>query len=235
MRHERVVERRGTQRHRSNHRHNTTKNHPLACQHVPYSSGDHPRLRSLPSCTYATGHQRPDRRVWDDSSVYTPGMTGRRVYHAGMGKKRIPERDGNPLPRRYRRDSAPAPRDSGCVPQGSDVRPTTYTGGTSSTWGRAMTTARRPRVAWPALAGDTLLTFLAVLYASLHILVTGRHGPGQESQGWAIALAALCASALLVRSRWPLATLVGVGFFGALYMLVVNDVFPILPAVLIAM
>jgi signal transduction histidine kinase len=90
----------------------------------------------------------------------------------------------------------------------------------------------------PALAGDTLLTLLAAVYASLHLYVTQGHGPGggQGSGSWGIVLAVLCASGLLLRSRWPLATLLGVGGFGALYLVAaVDDLFPILPAVLIAL
>jgi signal transduction histidine kinase len=96
-----------------------------------------------------------------------------------------------------------------------------------------METAHRRLIRMPAIAGDTLLTLLAAVYASLHIWATQRHGP--EAGGAGLVLALLCASALLVRSRWPLGSLLAVGGFGTLYLLVRNDLFPILPAVLVAL
>jgi signal transduction histidine kinase len=96
-----------------------------------------------------------------------------------------------------------------------------------------MDDAHRRLVRLPALAGDTLMTLLAAVYASIHIWVTQRHGP--DAGGAGLLLALLCASALLVRSRWPLASLIAVGGFGAAFLLTRNDLFPILPAVLIAL
>jgi len=112
----------------------------------------------------------------------------------------------------------------------------TYTEPRQPGWVRTMETSGRRTVRLPVIAGDTLLTLVAVLYAVLHILVT-RHGgpPGRDASDWGLALAVLCAASLLVRSRWPLLCLLGVGVFGALFLTTRNDLFPILPAVLIAL
>src|SRR6266536_1077139 len=91
-----------------------------------------------------------------------------------------------------------------------------YTGRRRSAWMRMMESAHRRLTTLPSLAGDTALTVLAALYASLHLFVTQGHGQG--SGAWGLVLAVLCASSLLVRSRWPLATLLGVGAFGTLYL-----------------
>jgi hypothetical protein len=97
-----------------------------------------------------------------------------------------------------------------------------------------MDSGRRRFVALPPIAGDTLLTLLAIAYAILHLMVTRRHGPAADDS-WAFVLAVLCAASLLGRSRWPLGTLLAVGGFGALYLKAEPDLFPILPAVLIAL
>ena len=113
-------------------------------------------------------------------------------------------------------------------------RPKAYTERTQPGWVRAMALTHRRVLRLPAIAGDTLLTLLAALYASLHLFVTQRHG--QAPGIWGLALAVLCAASLLVRRRWPLGSLLAVGAFGALYLVLgSHDLFPILPAVLIVL
>ena len=86
----------------------------------------------------------------------------------------------------------------------------------------------------PAIAGDTAVTLLAALYASLHLFVTQRHG--QTPGMWGLLLAVFCAASLLVRRRWPLGSLLAVGGSGALYLVAgSHDLFPILPTVLIVL
>ena len=91
--------------------------------------------------------------------------------------------------------------------------------------------------ALPPIAGDTALTVVTAVYASLHLLVTQSFGPGRPESvsGVAYLLAVLCAGSLLVRSRWPLASLFTIGGFGALYLWTTHNLFPILPAVLIVL
>jgi signal transduction histidine kinase len=97
------------------------------------------------------------------------------------------------------------------------------------------------------LAGDTVLTVVAALFATAHLLVVGA-GPGPRpgsgprpgpAQGWpepgALVLAVLCASSLLVRSRWPIGSLLAVGAFGTVYLAAGNRFLAILPTVLIAL
>jgi signal transduction histidine kinase len=119
-----------------------------------------------------------------------------------------------------------------------------YTGVRKLAEVHVMEARRRRLAALPSLAGDTLLTLMAALFSAVHFLVVNRgpHGPppfpdGPHPDGahpWAVALALLCASALLVRSRWPVGSLLAVGVMGTLYLATGNNFVAILPAVLIA-
>ena len=111
--------------------------------------------------------------------------------------------------------------------------------------GLTLTDVRRRVAALPSLAGDSVLTVVAALFATAHLLVVGggpgpRPGPGPGlAHGWpaqeALLLAVLCASSLLVRSRWPVGSLLAVGAFGTVYLAAGNRFLAIMPTVLIAL
>lgn len=96
-----------------------------------------------------------------------------------------------------------------------------------------MESRRRRLGGFPSIAVDTVLTLVAALFSTAHFLVIDR-GKGPTAGTWGVGLAILCASTLLVRSRWPVGTLVAVGALGALYLSTGSDRLAILPSVLIA-
>jgi signal transduction histidine kinase len=70
----------------------------------------------------------------------------------------------------------------------------------------------------PSLAGDTALTVVAVLFAAGQLLFGFGHDHGSLPSIWVLLLAMLCASALLARSRWPIATVIAVGALAILFL-----------------
>lgn len=70
----------------------------------------------------------------------------------------------------------------------------------------------------PSLAGDTALTILAVLFAAGQLLFGFGHDHDGLPSLWVLLLAMLCASALLLRSRRPVGTLLVVGALTTAYL-----------------
>ncbi|MGH2584133.1 MAG: sensor histidine kinase, partial [Dehalococcoidia bacterium] len=95
-----------------------------------------------------------------------------------------------------------------------------------------MESRRRRLAGLPSLAGDTVLSLLAALFSTVHFLVIDRGG--DWSRPWGVTLAVLCALSLLLRSRWPVGTLLTVGVLGTLYLALGNRLLGIMPTVLIA-
>lgn len=114
------------------------------------------------------------------------------------------------------------------------IAPRRYTGVERVLRDLTMPALRRRFATLPSIASDTALTLLAAVFAAANFLV-GDRGPRSMST-WAVVLALLCASSLLLRSRWPVGTLLAVGVLGSLYLLVTGrPTFAILPTVVIAL
>jgi len=107
-----------------------------------------------------------------------------------------------------------------------------YTEHGQPAWVRMMESAHQRVTKLPPFAGDTLLTLLAALFSTVHFLVIDRGG--DWSRPWGATLAVVCALSLLLRSRWPVGTLLTVGVLGTLYLAVGNRLLGIMPTVLIA-